>query len=198
MPHKDLQARKEYLRQWRERNLEEIKAKQKAYCAENKERRAAVNKARYEAKREELLAQMREHRANNRERINQQAREYRAANKERLAAEARRRYHATKAAKAKNSLVAGAKRRAQEKGLDFDLTVDGLTWPDTCPVLGITLTYNGAESTRDTRASLDRIDCTKGYTMDNVRVISQRANRIKSDATAEELRKIAAYIEAPT
>jgi hypothetical protein len=39
--------------------------------------------------------------------------------------------------------------------------------------------------------SIDRIDPSKGYTPDNVWLISQRANRIKNDATPEELKLIA-------
>jgi hypothetical protein len=39
--------------------------------------------------------------------------------------------------------------------------------------------------------SLDRMDPNLGYTDDNVRVISMRANQIKSNATPEELLRIA-------
>jgi hypothetical protein len=46
---------------------------------------------------------------------------------------------------------------------------------------------------RDSRASLDRIDNTKGYVPGNVVVVSYRANRIKSDATAQELLRIARF-----
>ena len=40
---------------------------------------------------------------------------------------------------------------------------------------------------KDNSPSLDRIDSSKGYTPDNVWVISRRANIIKHDATLEEL-----------
>ena len=44
--------------------------------------------------------------------------------------------------------------------------------------------------------SLDRIDPTGGYTPDNIRVISYRANWIKNDGTLDEHQKIAAYMES--
>ena len=42
--------------------------------------------------------------------------------------------------------------------------------------------------------SIDRIDSTKGYTKDNIQIISWRANRIKNDSTPEELMQIATYM----
>ena len=42
----------------------------------------------------------------------------------------------------------------------------------------------------DNSPNLDRIFPKKGYVPGNVRVISQRANRIKSDATVEEMRAV--------
>jgi hypothetical protein len=42
---------------------------------------------------------------------------------------------------------------------------------------------------------LDRIDNSKGYTPSNIQVISWRANRIKADASADELRRVLAYME---
>jgi hypothetical protein len=48
---------------------------------------------------------------------------------------------------------------------------------------------------RDYGPSLDRIDSSKGYELHNIQVISWRANRIKNDATPEELRMLADYME---
>jgi len=47
---------------------------------------------------------------------------------------------------------------------------------------------------RDT-PSVDRFDNTKGYTRDNIRVISLRANLLKKDATVDEVRKLLVYME---
>jgi hypothetical protein len=76
------------------------------------------------------------------------------------------------------------------QGLEFDLEVSALVIPDVCPALGIALDF----SDRDHTPSLDRVEPKGGYTKDNVRVISGRANRIKSDASCEELLRIYEYV----
>jgi len=47
----------------------------------------------------------------------------------------------------------------------------------------------------DHSPSLDRIDNSKGYTKDNVMVISFRANNIKKDANLQELKALVRYLE---
>jgi len=86
-----------------------------------------------------------------------------------------------------------ARKRALALGIPFSITPDDIKIPSKCPVLGIDLLAVGP---RDNRPSVDRIIPNRGYTPDNICVISFRANRIKSDASASELRKILAYVEA--
>jgi len=80
-----------------------------------------------------------------------------------------------------------AKQRAARVGLPFELTVADVHVPEICPYLNVPIepghVFNGP--------SLDRIDSTKGYTPDNVVVVSRRANSIKNDATPDELEQIA-------
>ena len=85
-----------------------------------------------------------------------------------------------------------ARKRAQRFGIPFTIEPDDIKIPDKCPVLGIQF----GES-RDFRPSLDRTVPSLGYTPSNILVVSFRANRIKSDATIEELRSIIAYMEGP-
>lgn len=85
-----------------------------------------------------------------------------------------------------------AATRAKKKGIVFDLKPEDIVIPDVCPVLGIKMERGGAQWNSP---SLDRFDNSKGYTPDNVRVISSRANQIKSDATAEELLRVLAYVQ---
>lgn len=54
---------------------------------------------------------------------------------------------------------------------------------------------NGTGYRPECKAELDRLVPSKGYVKGNVRWISRRANRIKSDATIDELKKILKYME---
>jgi hypothetical protein len=92
--------------------------------------------------------------------------------------------------------VIRAKARAKERGVPFDLDVkDLLPLPIVCPVLGIRLTFNGGRMKRNS-PSLDRMKPELGYVRGNVRVISQRANGLKSDATSEELEAVSRYVRS--
>jgi len=95
----------------------------------------------------------------------------------------------------KQSLLNGAKHRATTKSRDFDLTVEDIVWPTHCPVFGHKFVYAGGGDRR-TSPSLDRIDSSRGYTQDNVQVISTLANIMKRDATENELRRFASWILA--
>lgn len=90
-------------------------------------------------------------------------------------------------------ILRAARQRAKLRGLPFSLTIEDLpsTLPETCPVLGIAIYSNvGGRSTKPHSPSLDRIVPTLGYVKGNVRIISHRANELKSNATVDELRLI--------
>lgn len=95
------------------------------------------------------------------------------------------------------SLWKGARDRAQNKQMKFTITPEDVynAMVDTCPILGITLKPSDSYYW-NASPSLDRIDSSKGYTPDNIWVISARANRIKSDATLDELKSLVAALEA--
>ena len=78
-----------------------------------------------------------------------------------------------------------ARRRAKLKGLECTITVWDIRIPEVCPYLGIPLKQNGGRW--EYHPSLDRIDNSKGYTPDNIRVISRKANTMKNDASVERL-----------
>lgn len=88
-----------------------------------------------------------------------------------------------------------AKRRCVESGREFDIEIEDIIIPEYCPILGIKLKVNSGKSGayRDS-PSLDRIDNSKGYTKDNIQVISQLANAMKSHATNEELLKFSHWM----
>lgn len=85
-------------------------------------------------------------------------------------------------------LVNSAKQRANIKGWEFDITPDDIVVPEFCPILGEKLVKHTRYA-----PSIDRIDSTKGYTKDNVWVISRRANLMKNDATVEDLKRFAKW-----
>ena len=90
-----------------------------------------------------------------------------------------------------NRLKASAKRR----NIEFSLTLpelNNLSFPITCPILGIPLAFNRGEA-KDNSYSIDRVDSTKGYHIDNIIVISLKANKLKSNATINELKQISNF-----
>jgi len=95
-------------------------------------------------------------------------------------------------------LVNASKQRAKNKNREHQITVEDIKsiYPQNgkCPIFGIDLVF-GDSGFRENSPSIDRIDSTKGYTIDNVQIISWKANRIKSYATVEELEMIVAYLK---
>ena len=114
--------------------------------------------------------------------------------KERLATKARR---SQPEGWAKSRIVT-LKHKAKKLGLDFDITWEDILPPAMCPVLGMPLHLSGGRNgfqARPDAASVDRVDNELGYVKGNVRVISNRANLLKKDATVEELRRLADWLE---
>ena len=90
-------------------------------------------------------------------------------------------------------------KRAKHKGVAVNLTVTDVLalWPcdEKCPVFGTPFNYNAPHGKRRNAApSLDRLNPLGGYTLNNVRVISWRANRIKNDATLPELERLTLWM----
>ena len=94
-------------------------------------------------------------------------------------------------------LLQSARDTSRTNGWVCDLEVSDILIPEVCPLLGIVLDCR-APSRSNNLPSIDRRDPTKGYVKGNVWVISWRANRLKSDATLDELRGIVAGLEAVT
>jgi hypothetical protein len=92
-----------------------------------------------------------------------------------------------------STMLSRAKRRAKKEGQPFDLCVADLIVPEYCPVLGTKMIL-GTKDNYSSTYSLDRKDPTKGYTKENTRIISMRANTMKSNANREELKMFAKNI----
>lgn len=120
-------------------------------------------------------------------------RQWRAKNTDRLKKEKALYDKENRAARREYKVLQGIKQRAVEKGLEFDLELEDITQYSICPVLGIEL-KRGEGKPQSCSPSVDRIDPTKGYTKDNIQILSNKANTMKQDATPEELLMFAKWI----
>ena len=98
-------------------------------------------------------------------------------------------------------LISGFRNRAKKQNVPFNLTVDDMkdlikNATDMCPALGVKMEIAKLYANDSNYSpSFDRIDPKKGYTKNNIVIVSNRANRIKSDATVNEIRKVADFYE---
>jgi len=91
-------------------------------------------------------------------------------------------------------MLDNARQRARKAGVPCNISLTDLVIPSHCPALGIPLRPKpGKRGGGDNSPSLDRIRPELGYVPGNVIVVSRRANRIKNDATIEELEAIADF-----
>lgn len=89
----------------------------------------------------------------------------------------------------------GAKKRASNRGMEFNIPWTEVVIPETCPILGIKIeTQNNV--IKESSPSLDRIDNSKGYVIGNVRVISHRANALKNNLTLEQAERLVGYMRS--
>jgi hypothetical protein len=126
-----------------------------------------------------------EYRNFNKEKIKNQRAKYRENNREKL--------RINQKEYSKNNieliLLNNAKRRAKNKNIIIDITIEDIKRirpkNDICPLLEIKMISNNI-SLKDNSMTLDRIDSKKGYIKDNIWIISNKANKSKSNATMKE------------
>lgn len=89
-----------------------------------------------------------------------------------------------------------ARSRAAKFNREFTITPEDIEaiWVSHCPIFGIPLIIN-TNTAGPNSPSLDRIDNTKGYTPDNIAVVSFKFNSMKRDLTPEILRTMLKYME---
>jgi len=128
-------------------------------------------KADYEKNKEKRLSQMKQYRKNNTEKF----KTYHQENRE---------VHALHV----------IKQRAKKKNIEFSIGVEDIVFPKYCPILNIELKRATGNSPQDSSPSVDRIDSSRGYTKDNIQVISNLANKMKNSATPEQLILFAEWV----
>lgn len=143
----------------------------------------------YQKNKEKIKQQRRERYKNDpiyREKQQQNSKQWRISNPERMR-EHRKTWESYNPAWI---MYHNAKRRAKECNVPFEISFKDIIIPTHCPVLGLELTSNN----RETNPSLDRIIPELGYIVGNICVISMRANRLKQDATVQELQQLIQYM----
>lgn len=152
---------------WRERNKEKQLAYQREWKRKNREKMLEAHKEYYERNKEKIKIKNKMWQKENKEKVLENAKKYK---------EKRRQedicyflYEKVQASKKEKDISI--------KDIQEIYKIDNL-----CPILRVPL----RRGTRYT-PTVDRIDPTKGYIKGNIQVISWLANRMKSDATKEEL-----------
>jgi len=88
------------------------------------------------------------------------------------------------------SVFFNIKNHARLRNLSFNITIEEiwnlyLKQNKTCAISGVGITFD-IRIRKNTTASLDRIDSTKGYTIDNVQWVHKDINQMKSNRTDGE------------
>lgn len=175
-----LPCRRAATRKWREKNPDKVKDYSRSYYAQHQER--IVEYQRQHGKIDSVAAKKKEKAKEkylrHKPKMSQKTQEWRTNSPAEY-------------------LLSAAKQRARRGELPFNIDVTDIVIPECCPLLGIRLVAFGGKRT-DATPSLDRIETMKGYVKGNIWVISWRANRLKCDATLDELRGIVAGLENAT
>lgn len=106
---------------------------------------------------------------------------------------------ATYSERVKYHALVNIKERARRRGYESDLEMEDMPeLSEVCPVLG--LKYNrGSLKDKNASPSVDRKNTNLPYLKKyktNLVFISHRANRIKSDASVDEIRRVLQYMES--
>lgn len=181
-------SKAEYKHQWYLRNKDKIDAQKRTPEAREKRRLwRTANAARLKEKWKVWSA---------RNPRGEQAKAWRKKNPERSKMHTAKSNESTRQERIEDprrAMIRAARKRAVRHGFSCDLTPSDLIVPTHCPVLGIPISV-GAGKHHHGSPTLDRFDNALGYTKANTRVISYRANWLKSDATGEELMAVARYV----
>lgn len=88
-------------------------------------------------------------------------------------------------------IIRMTRHRAKKSNIPFNITKEDIIIPNYCPILGIPLDRRD----RDHSPSLDKVIPSKGYTKENIAIISMKANRLKNNASVDDLEKILKYMK---
>lgn len=138
----------------------------------------------------------------NKDKMRAQGKEWRVENRENQLS--KQRVYRSNPGKRMRALAAACMWRARENGWDYEpnlLDILELNPPTDCPCCGKVFDYvgtvgNGGKSRGiDNSPSIDRVDSNGGYTLDNIQFLCGQCNRLKSDATLDQLKAVVAFME---
>jgi hypothetical protein len=96
------------------------------------------------------------------------------------------------------AMMGSARKRAKKKNIEFNLTIDVMRalYTSHCLITGDPLNWETHNGFSPESPSLDRTNPSKGYTADNVRIISHKANTWKSNMSLEDALKVVEYLQS--
>ena len=123
--------------------------------------------------------------------------QYRKLNKDKRSLQNKTNYESVRKKKfienPKHYLWYVARTRARKYNIEFDIEESDIVIPIYCPILNCKLEKGNGYLFN--AMSLDRVDNNKGYIKGNVRVISRKANLLKSSLTLDILETLIKYIK---
>lgn len=96
----------------------------------------------------------------------------------------------------KKHLLWRAKKRAEQKNIEFNLEISDILIPSVCPVFGFEFETGVGKGPSDKSPSIDRIDPKLGYIKTNIQIISFKANKIKNDCSLDDIEKVFLYMKS--
>lgn len=89
-------------------------------------------------------------------------------------------------------VMRGVRHRARKASIECDIDAEFLNvllekQGELCAISKIPLTYTKGQGHIPTNASVDRIDPTRGYTKDNIQLVANQVNTMKSNLSLEQL-----------
>jgi hypothetical protein len=103
--------------------------------------------------------------------------------------------HQDALSKAHSKFFTTKKNNAKYGKWKWDISIHDIEFPVVCPMLGIVINWFSVGGRDESSPSLDRLNSSIGYVKGNVVVCSWRANRLKNNGTAAELRRIADFLD---
>lgn len=96
------------------------------------------------------------------------------------------------------TMLRNARKRAKEKNLDFNLTIQHMRnlYVSHCPITGHPLIWETHQGFSPDSPSLDRTNSDKGYVIGNVQIVSHRGNTWKNNMCLDDAAKVVQYLQS--